>query len=45
MLSAYLPVASESKPRPQQLKINTLINGRHYLDLEGNNQIQLKLWT
>lgn len=27
----------------QEFKINGLINGRHYLDLVGNNQIQLTL--
>lgn len=31
----------ESRPGPQEFKINGLINGRHYLDLVGNNQIQL----
>lgn len=42
-VSTYLTVVSESKPGPQQFKINGLINGRHYLDLVGNNQIQLTL--
>lgn len=31
----------ESRLGPQEFKINGLINGRHYLDLVGNNQIQL----
>lgn len=43
-ISADLPMVCESRLRPEEFKINGPINGGHYQDLVGINQIRWTLW-